>query len=655
MLRIFPKHLGRNCYCAVQALLIAAVVTVSGPVHADTADTQFLDPAVAFKFSASEHAGQVQVHYTIADGYYMYRERFAFAVKSGQATLGAPILPPGQVKYDETFNKNVETYRGDLTVTIPVTQAQGPFDLAVTSQGCADKGICYPPLERVVHVVGPALHAAGAGLASQQDSAQPTGGQSLVPTTRGNVTPLATVSSAAAAAMPDASNATQAGGTERLYSAQYAQQVLQGHSLPYVLAIFFILGMALSLLPCSLPMIPILSSIVLGEGASITRVRGFTLSLAYVLGMALIYTCFGVAAALLGQSLGAWLQNPWVLGAFAVLLTAFAASMFGAYELQLPQAWQNSVGGVSQRHSGGKLLAVFVMGALSALVVGACMTAPLFGVLAFIAQTGNAGFGAAALFAMALGLGVPLLVVGVGAGALLPRAGAWMEAVKRCFGVILLAVALWLVAPVLPDWLVMVLAALLLLLSAAALRILEPLPSDGARYLGRLLAKALGAAAVLAATLLLVGAAAGSRDVLQPLAVFVRTGAPVQAGAVAGAGSAMPFARVKSSAQLDQALKSTAQPALLDFYADWCVSCKEMEKFTFSDPRVQARLAQMNLLQSDVTANDSDDRALLKRFQLFGPPGIILFDASGREVARVVGYQPPDTFLRSLDQAAAAH
>ncbi len=344
---------------------------------------------------------------------------------------------------------------------------------------------------------------------------------------------------------------------------------------------------------------------------------------------------------------------------FAVLLVIFALSMFGVYELQLPQAWQSRMSGVSQRRSGGKLAAVFAMGAISALVVGACMTAPLFGVLAFIAQTGNAAFGAAALFAMALGLGVPLLVVGTGAGALLPRAGGWMEGVKRVFGLLLLAVALWMVIPVIPAWLSMLLTPLLLLLCAAALRVLEPLPSSGspngpsgggAVYVWRLLGKALGGLAALAAAIVMIGAAAGSRDPLQPLDVFVKAGASAQA-----ANPGPTFGRVKSVAQLDQAIKSGHQNAMLDFYADWCVSCKEMEKFTFSDPRVQARMAQMNLLQADVTANDVDDRALLKHFNLFGPPGTILFDASGRELLRVVGYQPPDTFLRSLDQAAAAH
>ena len=649
------KSTGHRRYFSFFALLLLVLANTFG--NAAHADEDFLDPAVAFKFSASEQAGEVVAHYAIADGYYMYRERFAFAVKTGDATLAPADIPKGQVKFDETFNKNVETYRGEIAIPIPVLHANGPFDLAVTSQGCADKGICYPPMERIVHVSGAALIPV-AVTSNARASAPPAAVLAIASGATSNASGLAPVATAPATARVT-EPASADSGIDKLYSQQYAQQVLQGHSLPYVLAIFFVLGMALSLLPCSFPMIPILSSIVLGEGTQITRTRGFTLSLAYVLGMAVVYTGFGVAAALLGQSLGAWLQNPWALGAFAVLLVIFALSMFGAYELQLPQAWQSRMSGVSQRRSGGKLAAVFAMGAISALVVGACMTAPLFGVLAFIAQTGDAAFGAAALFAMALGLGVPLLVVGTGAGALLPRAGGWMEGVKRVFGMLLLAVALWMVSPVIPAWMSMLLTPLLLLLCAAALRVLEPLPSSGSQnglpggaavYVWRLLGKALGGLAALAAAIVLIGAAAGSRDPLQPLDVFVKAGASAQA-----ASPGPIFGRVKSVAQLDQAIKSGHQNAMLDFYADWCVSCKEMEKFTFSDPRVQARLAQMNLLQADVTANDVDDRALLKRFNLFGPPGTILFDASGRELLRVVGYQPPETFLRSLDRAAAAH
>jgi len=363
--------------------------------------------------------------------------------------------------------------------------------------------------------------------------------------------------------------------------------------------------------------------------------------------MAVVYTAFGIVAALLGQSVAAWLQNPWVLGAFAILMVLFAWSMFGAYELQMPQAWQNRVNTVSQRRSGGKLAAVFLMGAISALVVGACMTAPLFGVLAFIAKTGSIAFGGAALFSMALGLGVPLLIVGIGAGALLPRAGAWMEGVKRCFGVLLLAVALWMVTPVLAVTLSMLLWALWLLIGALTLNPFAALPQAGPRYAWSLLGRGVGLLMSLLAALLLIGAAAGSHDLLQPLDVFVG----VHGAAASTAPAGPEFGAVKNVAQLDQALQTGGKPAMLDFYADWCTSCKEMERLTFTDPQVRARLAQLNLLRADVTDNGPDAQALLKRFNLFGPPAIILFDAQGHELARVVGEQPPATFLRSLDQA----
>jgi thiol:disulfide interchange protein DsbD len=458
---------------------------------------------------------------------------------------------------------------------------------------------------------------------------------------------------AASSATASRSTPTWVFAANKLYNPSYAQQVLEGHGLLYTLGIFFVLGMALSLLPCTLPMIPIVSAIVLGDldqaDSHVTRRRGFILSLSYVLGMALVYTGLGVAAALLGQSLGAWLQNPWVLGVFAILLVLFAISMLGAYELQLPQAWQSRIHGVSQRHSGGKLVAVFAMGAISALVVGACMTAPLFGVLAFIAHTGNAVFGAAALFALGLGLGVPLLIVGTGAGVLLPRAGAWMESVKRLLGVLLLAVAIWIISPVIPIWLTMLLIALLLLLCAAMLWRTDlpeqSLPAHGRAYVACMFSRALGILAALAAAILLVGIAAGSRDPFRPLAVLTRMNTLAQPNK-----PELIFTHVKTSAQLDQILDTAHRPVLLDFYADWCVSCKEMEKFTFADPRVQARLAQMNLLRANVTDNDANDRELLKRFKLFGPPAIIVFDASGQERLRIIGYQPASTFLHSLDQ-----
>ncbi|MDN7455503.1 protein-disulfide reductase DsbD [Burkholderia cenocepacia] len=593
------------------AVLLSFVFVLGGLSVARAAD-DFLDPSVAFKFSASESPGQVDVRFKIASGYYMYRERFAFAVKSGQATLGEPQFPAGHVKFDQTFQKDVETYRDEVVVHVPVKQAAGPFELAVTSQGCADEGICYPPAEHVMKVDGAALGAASS------------------------------------------SGDTAAAGSwfDKVTSADFAQSLLEGHGFFTIVALYFVAGVVLSLLPCSYPMIPIVSAIIIGQGTRATHARGFALSLTYVVGMALVYTVLGIAAALVGQSLGAWLQNPWVLGAFGVLLTAFAVSLISGKDIALPERWQNGAAEASSARQGGHFVAVAAMGALSALVVGACMTAPLFAVLAFIAHTGNALLGGAALFAMGLGLGVPLLVVGVGAGTVLPRAGAWMDGVKVFFGIVLLAAALWIVWPVLAGGLKMVLAALWLLIAAAALGLFTP--NAGAASIWRRLGRGVGAALAIWAATLLVGLAAGSTDPVKPLAVLaartVASGGAATASAAAAEGPA--FAPVRSSGELDALLKTSGRPVMLDFYADWCVSCKEMEHLTFTDARVQARLARLHLVRADVTANNPDDQALLKRFNLFGPPGIIFFDRNGNEIGRVVGYQAADTFLRSLDRAA---
>jgi thiol:disulfide interchange protein DsbD len=607
-----------RCLAVVVACLLSCCFWLPGASGIARAADEFLDPAVAFKFSATERPGEIEVRYKIADGYYMYRERFAFATKGGTATLGDPQLPAGKVHFDQTFNKDVETYRGDLVIRIPVKQASGPFDIAVTSQGCADQGICYPPMERVYRVSGAALHAADANAPPAARADAPSNAQSDAP------------------------------WYERATSADYAQSLLEGGGFFAIVGLYFAAGVVLSLLPCSYPMIPILSAIIIGEGARVTRARGFALSVAYVFGMALVYTALGVAAALVGQSLGAWLQNPWVLGAFGVLLTLFALTLIAGFDIALPERWQSGVNAASQKRSGGKFAAVMAMGALSALVVGACMTAPLFAVLAFVAHTGSAVLGAAALFSMGVGLGVPLLVIGLGAGTLLPRAGAWMDGVKVFFGVVLLGAALWIVWPVLGGVAQMLLAALWLLISAAALGLF----ASGAATLTiwRRLGRGLGAALAIWAATLLVGLAAGSTDPLRPLAVF----AARDGGGATQQAQGPTFAPVRTSTELDLAVKTAARPAMLDFYADWCVSCKEMEHLTFSDPRVRARLAQLNLLRADVTANNADDQTLLKRFKLFGPPGIIFFDAQGNEKARVVGYESPEKFLKSMEKLGAA-
>jgi len=633
-------------------LSLIACSFLLAPAHADD---DFLPPEQAFKFSArmvDPHTAEVS--YAIVDGYYMYRERFKFTAAG--ARLGEPQVPPGKVKFDETFNKDVETYHHSVAIRIPV-QGDGPFTLTATGQGCADKGLCYPPQDASIRLVAagggagqaqpqmslPAGRQAAAPLGSAPAAEGATGftlpGQSAPPAASQpaaagvSATEPAPASNAAPAAAPTTATAAPGASTAPSELSGIAA-LLQGGRLLAIIPAFILLGLGLAFTPCVLPMVPILSSIIVGEGQKTGRGRGFVLSLSYSLGMAIVYTLLGVAAGLLGEGLAAALQNPWVLGAFALLIAAMSLSMFGVFQLQVPAALQTRLADASGRQASGKLAGVFVMGAISALIVGPCVAAPLAGALVYISQTRDVLIGGAALFAMAIGMSVPLLLVGVSAGSLLPRAGLWMESVKRFFGVLMLAMALWMVAPVLPGLAQMLLWAALLLGYGFYLLRATGKPRHWAGM-------AFGAAlAVLGATQL-VGLASGARDPLAPLSRFTG-GAPAEG---------LAFTRIKTVEQLDAALAATnGKTAMLDFYADWCVSCKEMEKLTFIDPKVKARLANTVLLQVDVTANDAADRAMLKRFGLFGPPGIILFDRAGKEIpdGRVIGYQDSQKFLASL-------
>lgn len=635
-----PRSAGRRGWRGWQwlaaialALLTAWLCLGAGLARAADQD-DFLPPEQAFRFAARTiDTRTVEVRFDVAPGYYMYRERFAFAAQPAQVRLGAPDLPAGKVKFDETFGKEMETYRDTVTIRVPVESApaDGKWTLAVTSQGCADKGLCYPPMESVYEV-------GGAGIGTL------LGGRSNA--TSANVTPAIAAATPLSAGSEHRGAVVPADAGKAVDDSGRIAATLAGGHLLTIVALFFGLGLLLTFTPCVLPMVPILSSIVVGE--HVHRGRAFVVSLAYVLGMAVVYTAVGVAAGLIGEGLAATLQTPWVLALFAALMVALALSMFGLYELQLPQRWQTRLADSANRRPGGQIAGAAAMGAISALIVGPCVTAPLAGALAYIAQSGDAWTGGTALFAMAIGMGVPLLLVGVGAGNLLPRAGRWMEATKRVFGFLLLGVALWMIGPVLPPWLSMLGWATLLLVGAVFLRAFDGLgaePHPVAR-----LGKGLGVLSALAGAILLVGLASGSRNPLQPLSHLVagvRDGAP--------AAEAVRFERVRSVAELDARIaqaSAAGKPVLLDFYADWCVSCKEMERFTFSDPRVQARLADVVMLQADVTANNADDKALLKRFGLFGPPGIILFGDDGRELpVRVIGYQAAGRFLASLERA----
>jgi thiol:disulfide interchange protein DsbD len=604
------------------ALALAAAALGVPTAHA--AD-DFLDPEVAFKGSVRAlDEKTVEVRFDVAPGYYLYREQFKFAATG--ASLGPPAIPPGKVKFDETFQKNVETHRDLLRITLPVQQAAGSFRLAVNYQGCADKGLCYPPAQMRADV-----------------SLAGFGGSGSVRVLPGRDMPIGD------ALPPDAA----AGAGVAINTASAADRIdteaaLRSGAFWQVLGAFFLAGIVLSLTPCVLPMVPILSSIIVGQAAGETAVRrgrSFGLSVSYSLGMALVYTALGVAAGLAGEGLAASLQNPWVLGAFAAALVLLSLSMFGVYELQLPPSLTGPLTQASRRLPAGRFAGVFAMGGVSALIVSPCVAAPLATALVFLGQQRDVWLGGSALFSLAMGMSVPLLVVGASAGALLPRAGAWMNDVKHVFGVLLIGVALWTVQPLLPASLALALWGALLVGSAAAL-------FHGGRgrqaRAGRAWPRQT-AAAVLAVfgVLQIVGAASGGTDPLKPLAHLGGT------RAAEANGPALAFAPVKTVADLDAALAAARQagrPVMLDFYADWCVSCKEMERFTFSEAAVRGKLANATLLKADVTKNDAADRELLKRFQLFGPPGTIFFDAQGRELGalRVIGYQNSERFLETL-------
>jgi len=540
--------------------------------------------------------------FRITPGYYLYRDKVAFSIDQGKAKIARVSLPKGEEKDDPNFGV-LEVYHQSFQAEILIEKAEAgkPLLLNATYQGCSDKGLCYPPIEKQLSV-------------------------DLVTVISATPTPVATTEPA-----PDNENTQIA-------------RLFQHGDFWLIVSFFFGAGLLLALTPCVFPMIPILSGIIVGRGPKITHMHAFMLSLAYVLGMAITYAVAGVAAGYSGNLISSALQTPWVLGSFAALFVLLSLSMFGFYELQLPSSLQSKLTDTSNKLHGGHLSGVFVMGALSAVIMGPCVAAPLAGALLYISQTHDAVLGGTALFFLALGMGAPLLLIGTSAGTLLPKAGAWMEAVKRFFGVMMLAMAIWIVSPVIPLSAHMLLWAALLIFSAIYLRALDPLPHT-ARGLHKL-GKGIGILALLLGVAYLIGALSGARDILRPLGALGR--------AVPETFATLQFERVKSSAELDKRIaQAGGKTVMLDFYADWCVSCKEMERFTFSDAAVRSSLKDSVLLQADVTANDADDKALMQRFQLFGPPATLFFDAQGKELAdhRVTGFQDATQFLRSLKSA----
>ena len=575
-------------------------------------DEPFLDPDTAFVLSgmASPEGEEARVRWDIAPGYYLYRERFAFAPARGEAfRIGGVELPAGERKHDAYFGE-MEVYYREVEAKLPLLAEEplrGEARVDVTYQGCADAGLCYPPITRtlVLSLGGPRGTPPGAG-----------------PGAGGSAEPL----------LP--------------WQDRVARSLATG-DLPVVIAQFALFGLLLAFTPCVLPMIPILSAIVLGQGGKAGLPRAFALSFVYVLAMALAYTGAGVLAGLSGAGLQAFFQHPVVIVLFSGVFVLLALSMFGFYRLEMPVAWQARLAGLSRRQRGGTWAGVAAMGALSALIVGPCVAPPLAGALIYIARTGDALLGGLALFSLGMGMGVPLLVAGVSAGRLAPVAGPWMRVVERIFGVILIGVAIYLLERVVPPWTALLLWGGLLIVVAIYMGALDHLAAAASGW--RRLWKGAGLAMLVYGVLLMVGAAAGGGDPLLPLKGLA---------ARPDTEAALRFKPVKGLEGLGSELAAAGESGrsvMLEFYAEWCVSCKEMEKYTFSDAEVRRALGGTLLLRADVTANDEQDRALLARYELFGPPAVLFFGPDGRERTRfrVVGFVGAARFRRVVEDALA--
>jgi len=603
----------------------------------DQSEQELLPPDQAFKLTVKVRDENTLVaQFEPAKDYYLYRDKVAFKPKNPEISIEKVSLPQGAVKSDLTFGQ-VEVFHKPFEAVISLkreTPSMNKLTLVATYQGCNEPiGVCYAPINKVIELTLPAAKAAVGAVAN------------AVSNEAAAATPFSTV-------QDSAEELFQSPGGSPVIETEFLkiERMFESGNFWLILTGFFGIGLLLSFTPCVFPMFPILSGIIAKRGERITKAHGFILSLAYVMGMAITYAAAGVAAGLSGAMLSAALQNAWVLGAFALIFITLAFSMFGFYELQLPTMLQSKLSEEAGHLKGGHLTGVFGMGALSALIVGPCVAAPLAGALLYISQTRDVVLGGSALFVMALGMGVPLLLLGASAGVLLPKAGPWMESVKHFFGVLLLGVAIWLISPVIPAVVHMLLWAALLIVSAIYLHAVDPLQPGASGF--RKFLKGLGMIALLTGVALLIGVLSGSRDILQPLSKINISNFDANGIKNIAPTGHLPFQRVKSVAELEQhILQSKNKYVMVDFYADWCISCKEMERFTFTDAKVQSRLKDVVLLQVDVTAGTPDDSALLKRFKLFGPPGILFLDRQGREIQRIrlIGYQDTESFLAVLN------
>lgn len=568
--------------------------------------------------------GVVTLVWTIAPDYYLYRDRMEFKTSDGVKLVDRRNAP-AEVKDDPLFGR-VFVYHDHAQVDLLLgSEVEGSREgtLKISYQGCWEKGICYPPVTREI----PLTDLPSANELNWPESVTD---QPKAKAATDNIS----------SSFGNALSAVQEG------QQGFFTQLFVSQPLWFVLLAFFVVGIALAFTPCVFPMIPILSGIIAGQGARISTLHAFTLSLVYVLAMAVTYTMAGVIVGSFGANLQMLFQSVWVIGLFSLLFVLLALSMFGFYELQMPAALQTRLSGLSNRQRSGSYTGVAIMGMLSALIVGPCMAAPLAGALLYIGQQGDPVLGGAALFMLALGMGVPLLLIGTSAGRLLPRAGVWMEAVKRAFGVILLLLAITMLDRIVDPAVTMVLTGITLIVTAVYMNAVDRLPPRANGWLR--LWKGVGIVMLIYGAVLLLGVFSGSRSMIYPLSnVLSTSSAKVQEG------RSLDFIRVTDESGLDRQLaaaKAAGQPVMLDFYADWCVSCKELEVTTFADSAVQERLSAFRVIKVDVTANDAAAKALNKRFNLYGPPALIFYDRAGVEQPQMqmIGVVEPSRFLNRI-------